>query len=51
MTHDKSGVWEIGENSGANALADENPVNAYHGLLFTSDYLSRPADWWFGPLP
>ncbi len=25
MTNDKSGVWEIEENSGANALADENP--------------------------
>ncbi len=27
MTNDKSGVWEIGKNSGANAMADENPVN------------------------
>ncbi len=26
---DKSGVWEIGENPGANAMADENPVNDY----------------------
>ncbi len=29
MTNDKSGVWEIGENSGANAMVDENPVNDY----------------------
>ncbi len=29
MTDDKSGVWEIGENSGVNAMADENPVNDY----------------------
>ncbi len=29
MTNDKSGVWETGENSGANAMADENPVNDY----------------------
>ncbi len=29
MTNDKSGVWEVGENSGANVMADENPVNDY----------------------
>ncbi len=29
MTNDKSGVWETGENAGANAIADENPVNDY----------------------
>ncbi len=29
MSNDKSGVSEIGENSGANAMADENPVNDY----------------------
>ncbi len=29
MTNDKSGVSEIGKNSGANAMADENPVNDY----------------------
>ncbi len=37
MTNDKSGVWTIGENSGANAMADENPVNDYgeshHGYV------------------
>ncbi len=27
MTKDKSGVWETGKNAGANAIADENPVN------------------------
>ncbi len=27
MTNDKSGVWGTGENAGANAIADENPVN------------------------
>ncbi len=29
MTNDKSGVWEIGEKSGANAMVDENLVNDY----------------------
>ncbi len=29
MTNDKSGVRKTGENSGANAMADEDPVNGY----------------------
>ncbi len=34
MTNDKSGVWEIGENSDANAMADENPVNDHPVRFF-----------------
>ncbi len=34
MTNDKSGVWEIGEHAGANAMADENPVNDYKETSF-----------------
>ncbi len=30
-------MWEIGENSGANAMADENPVNDYE---FWKGYLA-----------
>ncbi len=36
MTNDKSGVWEIGENAGANAIADENPVHDYGKSPFAS---------------
>ncbi len=36
MTNDKSGVWEIGKNSGTDAMADENPVNDYDGICRTT---------------
>ncbi len=33
MTNDKSGLWEIGENSRADAMADENLMNDYVGCM------------------
>ncbi len=57
MTNGKSGVWEIEKNSGANALADENPVNDNHfeplqGKAIEHGKLgARGSTPWFGDLP
>ncbi len=47
MTNDKSGIWGIGENSGANAMADENPMNDYEirSIYYFRDFLATRRSW------